>query len=87
MINIRPVTDLRYKFTEIESAVKEGEAVYLTKNGRGTMVVMSLDSYSQLVDRTELALDEADYLAKTNSTRMSHDEVFSGLREKVNGKK
>ena len=30
MINIRPVSDLRNKFTDIEELVKEGEPVYLT---------------------------------------------------------
>lgn len=33
MITIRPVSDLRNKFTEIEDCVKSGEPVYLTKNG------------------------------------------------------
>ena len=33
MINIRPVSDLRNNFTEIESIVKQGDPVYLTKNG------------------------------------------------------
>ena len=58
MIDIRPVSDLRYKFTEIESVVREGRPVYLTKNGYGSMVVMSIDAYSRLVDNTEDALDE-----------------------------
>ena len=40
MIHIRPVSDLRNKFTEIENVVKEGSPVYLTKNGYGSMVVM-----------------------------------------------
>lgn len=31
MITIRPVSDLRNKFTEIEESVKKGEPVYLTK--------------------------------------------------------
>ena len=87
MINIRPVSDLRYKFTEIESIVKEGSPVYLTKNGYGSMVVMSIDTYSSLVDGTEDALDEADYYAKSSSRRMSHEEVFSGLRKQLNDKK
>lgn len=43
MITIRPVSDLRNRFTEIEKTVKEGTPVYLTKNGYGTMVVMSLE--------------------------------------------
>ena len=33
MIQIRPVSDLRNKFPEIEKAVGGGEPVYLTKNG------------------------------------------------------
>jgi prevent-host-death family protein len=36
MIKIRPVSDLRNKFTEIESIVKNGEPVFLTKNGYGS---------------------------------------------------
>ena len=42
MIQIRPVSDLRNKFPEIENLVNEGNPVYLTKNGYGTMVVLSL---------------------------------------------
>lgn len=45
MIQIRPVSDLRNKFTEIENTVKTGEPVYLTKNGYGSMVVMSIEAY------------------------------------------
>ena len=86
MINIRPITDLRYKFSEIENVVKEGEPVYLTKNGYGSMVVMSIEAYSRLVDYTEDALDEADHYAAVNTKRMSHEEVFSGIRERVNAK-
>ena len=33
MIQIRPVSDLRNKFPDIERLVNEGEPVYLTKNG------------------------------------------------------
>ena len=84
MINIRPVSDLRYKFTEIENDVKKGAPVYLTKNGYGSMVVMSIEAYSKLVDYTEDALDEADHFAETNSRRMSHGEVFTALRKQLN---
>jgi len=83
MIQIRPVTDLRYRFSEIENIVKEGEPVYLTKNGYGNMVVMSIETYSRLADRTEIALDEADLFARTSSKRLTHEEVFSGLREQL----
>ena len=37
MINIRPISDLRNKFTEIEKMVKKGEVVHLTKNGYGSI--------------------------------------------------
>ena len=51
MINIRPVSDLRNKFPEIENTVlNTGEPVYLTKNGYGSMVVMSIEQYSALTD-------------------------------------
>ena len=33
MIQIRPVSDLRNKFPEIETLVNSGNPVYLTKNG------------------------------------------------------
>ena len=86
MIQIRPVSDLRNKFTEIESVVREGEAVYLTKNGYGSMVVLSLENYSKLIDNVEYALDMADYLAEKDSRRMTHEEVFDGLKEKLSAK-
>lgn len=86
MINIRPVSDLRNNFTEIESIVKEGEAVYLTKNGYGSMVVLSLEKYSALTDEVELKLDEADKAAVADDTRYSEDEVFGRVKERINGR-
>ena len=50
MIQIKPVSDLRNKFTEIEKLVNEGTPVYLTKNGYGTMVVLSIEAYSNLIE-------------------------------------
>lgn len=61
MIQIRPVSDLRNKFPEIEKmVVKEQQPVYLTKNGYGSMVVLSIERYSRLTDDVELKLDETD---------------------------
>ena len=85
MIQIRPVSDLRNKFPDIEKAVSGGEPVYLTKNGYGTMVVLSLEAYSKLTDGVEIALDEADRAALTDERRFTHEEVFSNLRRRVNG--
>lgn len=87
MINIRPVSDLRNKFTEIEESVKQGRPVYLTKNGYGTMVVLSLEQYAALTDEIEVKLDEADKAAAADSTRLTEDEVFDRVRERLDGHK
>lgn len=80
MIQIRPVSDLRNKYPEIETIVNNGEPVYLTKNGYGSMVVLSLEMYSRLTDGVEAALDEADRVAVSTRERLSHEEVFGALR-------
>ena len=84
MLQIRPVSDLRNKFTDIEKIVNAGDPVYLTKNGYGAMVVLSLEEYSKLTDSVEIALDKADRLASESAERMSHEEVFGNLRRKIN---
>jgi len=81
MIEIRPVSDLRNKFPEIENLVKEGQPVYLTKNGYGAMVVMSLAKYADITDELEFKLDEADRMAAISDIRYSHEEVFLRLKE------
>ncbi len=93
MINIRPVSDLRNKYPEIEELVlKEDEAVYLTKNGYGSMVVMSLEKYSKLIsdreydDYIENALDEADREAEDPNTKYyTHEEMKKMARRILDG--
>jgi len=85
MISIRPVSDLRNKFTDIEKVVNEGDPVFLTKNGYGTMVVMSIEAYSKMTNSVEEALDLADEYAAGNTERMSHEEVFGKIRRHING--
>ena len=85
MITIRPISDLRNKFTDIENIVNGGETVFLTKNGYGSMVVMSIEAYSRMTQNIEQSLDEADKYAETHSERMSHEEVFDKLRRQLNG--
>ena len=85
MLQIRPVSDLRNKFPEIENAVSDGQPVFLTKNGYGSMVVMSLETYAELTDDIEVKLDEADRVAASSDVRYAHEEVFSRLREGLNG--
>lgn len=46
MPQIRPVSDLRNNFADISKVVHEtSEPVFLTKNGYGNMVVMSMETY------------------------------------------
>ena len=85
MIQIRPVSDLRNKFPDVEKAVACDESVYLTKNGYGAMVVLSLEAYSRLTDGIEAALDMADKAAEEDDRRYTHEEVFSNLRRRING--
>ena len=85
MIQIRPVSDLRNKFPEIESVVNSGQPVFLTKNGYGTMVVLSLEKYADLTDDIEFKLDEADRAAAASDIRYTHEEVFSRLKGGLNG--
>lgn len=88
MIHIKPVSDLRNKYTEIEQLVlTEQQPVFLTKNGYGTMVVMSIEAYAKLTDPTESALDLADREAAVNPQRLTHEDVFSSIRRKINGGK
>ncbi len=85
MINIRPVSDLRNKFPEVEETViNSNTPVFLTKNGYGTMVLMSIKQYSALTDDIERKLDEADTFAAKTSTRLSKADVFDSVRRMIN---
>ena len=84
MIHIRPVSDLRNKFPEIEETViNSNSPVFLTKNGYGTMVLMSIEQYSTLTMGVEEKLDEADTLARTSTTRLSKTEVFKAAKSYI----
>ena len=88
MINIRPISDLRNRFSEIEHLVlSQEEPVFLTKNGYGSMVVMSLEQYAALTDDIELKLDEADKAAAADPVRYTEDEVFSRVRSRIHERK
>ncbi|MDY0267104.1 MAG: type II toxin-antitoxin system prevent-host-death family antitoxin [Methanimicrococcus sp.] len=80
-IEIRPVTDLRYKFNEIEEAAKT-KPVYLTRNGHGILVVMSIDNFSKMTNDIDSLLNEADRVARESSVRYAGDDVFKRLRER-----
>ncbi len=103
MINIRPVSDLRNKYPEIEDLVlKEDEAVYLTKNGYGSMVVLSLKKYANILKKLnednmledsfgvrdiDKALEEAeDEANQVNVKYYSHEEMKQIARRIIDDK-
>ena len=88
MPNIRPVSDLRNHFAEITRDVQlSGEPVFLTKNGVGSLVVMSMESYEQnryesmVYDR----LREAELQAAGTTGRLSHAGVMAKAHAFLNG--
>lgn len=87
MINIRPVSDLRNRYTDIEETVlRTGEPVFLTKNGYGSMVVMSIEQYSALTDEIEMKLSEADNASQLSDKRYTAEETFQRLRGRIREK-
>jgi len=83
---IRPVSDLRNKFKDISKTVHQSkEPVFLTKNGRGNMVVMSLEAYENNLFESEiyLKLKEAEYQAASTNKRYTHEEVMTELRSVI----
>ena len=49
MKRIRPITDLR-KTNEISSMIKDGEPIFVTKNGYGKLVVMDIECFERLMN-------------------------------------
>ena len=87
MPNIRPVSDLRNHFAEITREVQlSDEPVFLTKNGVGSIVVMSMESYEQnrydsmVYDK----LREAELQAASTAERRTHEEVMAKARALLN---
>ena len=85
MPNIKPVSDLR-NYNEVLRDIAVGEPVFLTKNGYGSRVLLSLEQYSLLTDGIEAALDEADRAASMSDLRFSGEEVFARVRKKIHGR-
>ena len=54
MPQIRPITDLRNTSEISDLCHARREPVFITKNGKGDLSVMSIDAYEQLAGRFEL---------------------------------
>lgn len=85
MPHIRSSADLRNNYNEISTFCHErAEPVFITKNGRGDLAVMSIEAYEQLTSRFELynLLKEGLDDVAAGRTRPL-DEVMSELRRYV----
>lgn len=85
---IRPVSDLRNNFTEISKTVHEtAQPVFLTKNGYGDMVVMSMESFENLQFESEVyfKLQEAEKEAEYTDQRYSSKEVLKAMKAAIGG--
>lgn len=67
-----------------ETVVNSNSPVFLTKNGYGTMVLMSVEQYSALTENIEHKLDEADETAEKSDVRYSSSQVFERVRNRIN---
>ncbi len=85
---IRPVSDLRNNFAEISKTVHEtSKPVFLTKNGYGDMVVLSMEAFENLQFESEIyfKLKEAEREAELTDTRYSSKDVLKAMREAIGG--
>jgi prevent-host-death family protein len=81
---IRPISDLRNKAKEISRICHEsGEPVFITKNGEGDLVVMSLAAWERERARLELyrLLDEAEADLKAGDKGIT----VAALRKRLRG--
>ena len=85
---IRPVSDLRNNFAEISKTVHEtSQPVFLTKNGYGDMVVLSMEAYENLQLESEIytKLQAAEREAELTDTRYSSKDVLNAVRSAIEG--
>lgn len=84
-INIRPVTDLRNRYSEIETDISRGP-VFFTKNGYGASVLVSLDYFQKHlaqqdifshIERAEREIDAGRGLDARESLRRIRDRVHA----------
>lgn len=84
MPQIRPITDLRNTNEISEICHKSEEPVFITKNGYGDMVVMSMETYERKMALVEVykKLSEAEAELANGTPLKDAEKVFKRLREK-----
>lgn len=83
---IKSISSLRNRTKEIEALChKRDEPVYLTKNGEGQLVVMSIDHYERLKAQIELfeKLAVAQAEAASGKRGISHARMMKKLRRRA----
>ena len=86
MPTIKSSTELRNNYNEISTVCHETkEPVFITKNGRGDLAVMSIDLFNQFMNKYELyrllSQSESDF---NNNRTLSFEESMQNLREELN---
>ena len=84
MPQIRPITDL-INTTEIsELCHARREPLFITKNGYGDLVVMSIETYEEMIEtaKTDAAISEAEHEYSADSVLLDAREVLPSLRRK-----
>lgn len=85
---IKPSTSLRNEYNEISAFCKtQQQPVFLTKNGEGDLVVMSMEAYSYREEMLNLRekLLEAEAQRIAGAKPYSLDEVNQQLEALING--
>lgn len=88
MPHIRSSADLRNNYNEISTFCHDhGEPVFITKNGRGDLAVMSIESYEDMMNmlQTDIAIAEAEREFAEEGILLDAEEVLSELRRKYLG--
>lgn len=82
MPQIRPITDLRNTNEISEICHSKMEPVFITKNGYGDLVIMSIQTYEQMLEVNEMdsAITEAEYERK--DAPMDARDALTALRRK-----
>lgn len=86
MPTIRPISDLRNRTREISHLCHHlAEPVFITKNGKGDLVVMSQAIYDQMQARLELygKLEEADADSSRGDKGIPHSEMMRALKRRL----
>ncbi|MGE5598411.1 MAG: type II toxin-antitoxin system Phd/YefM family antitoxin [Bacteroidota bacterium] len=86
---IRSISDLRNNFNQIsELCHKEKEPVFITKNGQGDLVVMSMALYEQHQALLELyqKLGEAEAESREGASTISHADIMRKMRDSLNAR-